>query len=45
VWALVGYKLLGANDITLLQAYPTLSAEDLFHAWAYYREHKAEIDK
>jgi uncharacterized protein (DUF433 family) len=45
VWTLVGYKLLGASDVTLLQAYPTLSAEDLFHAWSYYREHKLEIDQ
>jgi uncharacterized protein (DUF433 family) len=45
VWTLVGYKLLGATDLTLLQAYPTLTAEDLSHAWSYYREHKGEIDQ
>ena len=45
VWALVGYKQLGANDATLLQAYPTLDAENLSHAWAYYRFHQTEIDQ
>ncbi len=45
VWALVGYKQLGASDAVLLQAYPTLDAENLAHVWAYYRFHRDEIDQ
>lgn len=45
VWVLVGYKQLGMNDAALLQAYPTLDAENLSHAWAYDRFHQAEIDQ
>ena len=45
VWALVGYKQLGASDAVLLQAYPTLDAEQLAQAWAYYRFHQDEIDR
>jgi uncharacterized protein (DUF433 family) len=45
VWVLIGYKQLGASDAVLLQAYPTLDAINLAHAWAYYRFHRAEIDQ
>lgn len=45
VWVLVGYKRLGATDAVLLQAYPTLDAENLSHAWTYYRFHQNEIDQ
>jgi uncharacterized protein (DUF433 family) len=45
VWTLVGYKQLGASDAVLLQAYPTLSADNLSHAWTYYRFHQQEIDQ
>jgi len=45
VWVLVGYKNLGASEAELLQAYPTIDAENLSHAWAYYRTHKKEIDE
>ncbi len=45
VWLLVGYKQLGATDAVLLDAYPTLDAENLSHAWAYYRFHREEIDQ
>ncbi len=44
VWVLVQAKLLGASEADLLQAYPTLRAEDLANAWAYYRAHRGEID-
>ena len=32
------------NDSELLACYPTLRAEDLANAWAYYRSHRNEID-
>ena len=43
VWALVQYRKLGLSEADLLRAYPTLRAEDLANAWAYYRSHQAEI--
>jgi uncharacterized protein (DUF433 family) len=45
VWALVQYRKLGASEAQLLQAYPTLKAEDLANAWAYYRSHVSEIEQ
>ncbi len=45
VWLLVQARNLGANEADLLQAYPSLRAEDLTNAWAYYRAFKAEIDE
>ena len=44
VWVLVQARLLGTSESDLLRAYPTLNAEDLANAWAYYRTHKDEID-
>jgi uncharacterized protein (DUF433 family) len=44
VWLLVQYQKLGAGDVDLLQMYPTLTAEDLAHAWAYYRIRRNEIE-
>src|SRR5689334_6566896 len=44
VWALVRGRQLGISEADLLQAYPTLRAEDLVNAWAFYRAHKPEID-
>ena len=35
---------LGATEADLLRNYPTLRAEDLANAWAYYRVHSAEIE-
>ena len=45
VWVLVQYRKLGASDADLLQNYPTLRAEDLANAWAYYRSHRNEIEQ
>lgn len=45
VWVLVRARELGSSEATLLQAYPTLRAEDLTNAWAYARAHKAEIEQ
>ncbi len=44
VWLLVQARKLGSSEADLLQAYPTLRAEDLANAWAYYRAFKNEID-
>ncbi len=45
VWILVQARRLGTSEADLLRAYPTLRAEDLGNAWAYYRAHSAEIDR
>lgn len=45
VWMLVQYRNLGASEADLLKAYPTLRAEDLANAWAYYHSHKEEIEQ
>jgi uncharacterized protein (DUF433 family) len=44
VWILVQARNLGMSEAELLQSYPTLRAEDLTNAWAYYRSHKDEIE-
>ncbi|HRQ36976.1 MAG TPA: DUF433 domain-containing protein [Chloroflexota bacterium] len=44
VWLLVQARKLGSSEADLLQAYPTLRAEDLANAWAYYRAFKGEIE-
>ena len=45
VWVLVQFRKLGASEADLLQSYPTLRAEDLTNAWAYYRSHRREIEQ
>jgi len=45
VWVLVQARHLGLGDADILRAWPTLRAEDLANAWAYYRTHSAEIDQ
>ncbi|MEM7029961.1 MAG: DUF433 domain-containing protein [Chloroflexota bacterium] len=45
VWVLVHAKQLGTSEAELLQAYPTLRAEDLANAWAYARSHSDEIEQ
>lgn len=45
VWVLVQAKRLGSTEADLLRAYPTLRAEDLANAWAYYRTHRQEIEQ
>nr|MDO8117321.1 DUF433 domain-containing protein [Candidatus Sigynarchaeota archaeon] len=44
VWLLVRARQLGTDDADLLKAYPTLRAEDLANAWAYYSYHREEIE-
>ncbi|HGJ67076.1 TPA: DUF433 domain-containing protein [bacterium] len=45
VWVLIQARRLGTSEADLLRCYPTLQAEDLANAWAYYRSHKEEIEK
>jgi uncharacterized protein (DUF433 family) len=45
VCALVHARRLGTSEADLLRSYPTLRAEDLANAWAYYRSHRDEIDE
>jgi uncharacterized protein (DUF433 family) len=45
VWVLEQARRLGASESELLEAYPTLHANDLQHAWAYASAHQAEIDQ
>ena len=45
VWLLIQARQLGTNEADILRCYPTLRAEDLVNAWAYYRGHREEIDK
>jgi len=45
VWLLVQARRLGTSEADLLRAYPTLRAEDLANAWAYYRAHPEEIER
>ncbi len=44
VWLLVRAKQCGTSEADLLRCYPSLRAEDLAEAWAYYRPHREEID-
>jgi uncharacterized protein (DUF433 family) len=43
VWVLVAARSLGTSDAELLRAYPILRAEDLVHAWGYWRSHRDEV--
>src|SRR5437762_13900319 len=45
VWVLEQARRLGTSESELLQAYPTLRAEDLANAWAYVRSHGEEITR
>jgi uncharacterized protein (DUF433 family) len=45
VWALVRARQLGATEAEVLRSYPSLRAEDLVHAWAYYEAHRDEIER
>ena len=43
VWLLEQARRLGTSEAELLQAYPTLNAQDLANAWNYVRAHPEEI--
>ena len=45
VWLLEQARRLGMSEAELLQAYPSLRAEDLANAWAYVRSHREEMDR
>jgi uncharacterized protein (DUF433 family) len=45
VWVLVRARQLGTKEAEILQCYPSLRAEDLTNAWAYYRAHQDQIDQ
>ncbi|MCP4347009.1 MAG: DUF433 domain-containing protein [Desulfobacterales bacterium] len=45
VWVLVQARKMGTGEADLLRCYPTLRAEDLANAWAYYRVHRNEIEQ
>jgi uncharacterized protein (DUF433 family) len=45
VWLLVQARCLGASEADLLRNYPTLRAEDLANAWAYWRAHREEVEQ
>ena len=45
VWVLVHATELGTSEADLLRCYPTLRAEDLANAWAYFRSHRQEIEQ
>lgn len=44
-WLLIQARRLSTSESDLLRAYPTLRAEDLANAWAYYRAHPDEIER
>lgn len=44
VWSIIEYMQLGVGKEQLLQNFPTLRAQDLANAWAYYDANKEEID-
>ena len=45
VWILVRARQLGMSEADILCSYPSLRAEDLVNAWAYYCAHHEEIDR
>jgi uncharacterized protein (DUF433 family) len=45
VWLLVRWRQMGLSDVQLLYDYPSLHAQDLVNAWAYYARHKEEIER
>ncbi len=45
VWLLVQARRLGTSEADLLTSYPTLRAEDLANAWAFFRAHQNEIQQ
>lgn len=45
VWLLVQARQLGSSEAEILQNFPTLTAEDLTNAWAYYRNNRSQIDQ
>lgn len=44
VWILERARQLGSSEADLLQAYPTLRAQDIVNAWAYVAAHRQQIE-
>jgi uncharacterized protein (DUF433 family) len=44
IWVLVEARRLGYTDTDILTSYPSITAIDLAHAWAYADAHRDEID-
>ena len=44
VWSIIEYMQMGIGVDKLLQNFPSLRAQDLANAWAYYEANKSEID-
>lgn len=44
VWLLVQARKLGSSESEILRSFPSLTAEDLTNAWAYYRLHRIDIE-
>jgi uncharacterized protein (DUF433 family) len=44
VWSIIEFIQMGVGKEKLLQNFPTLRAQDLANAWAYYDANKDEID-
>lgn len=45
VWVLMRARQLGTTEADILRCYPSLRAEDLTHAWAYYGSHSDQIER
>ena len=45
VWVLVQARSRGLTEADILLSYPSLRAEDLAEAWAFYRAHREMIDR
>lgn len=45
VWLLESYRRLGLSDEQLLEAYPTLTQQDIQAAWEHVAEHRTEIER
>jgi uncharacterized protein (DUF433 family) len=45
IWTLVQFRQMGATDAELLHNYPTLTAQDIANAWAYYDAHRQEVEQ
>ncbi|MEH2253495.1 DUF433 domain-containing protein [Nostoc sp.] len=45
MWILVAFRQQGADEEELLRNYPTLTDDDLTDTWAYYEQHREELDQ
>ncbi len=44
VWSVIEYIQMGVGKERILRNFPTLRAQDLANAWAFYDANKSEID-